>query len=223
MLPSHCEFHYLSYSLNLSLGCILLYTLFGVACYCVLLRKQQTVQAEYEEEGIPWSHVQFADNAEVLRLLESSTGNTTLTADTSTSLMFDSFLYSYTSAAVVAHCETSVRCSSTGNASREEYFSVLCTLCLLAFQHIMYSGVHMCGSLHTAVLLAQSLLYCLPALHNCIALLICLHMLSVTTSGVIAILNEECVVPKGSDEKLASKLASIHEDHPNFRKNKLGG
>jgi hypothetical protein len=35
-----------------------------------------TVQAEYEEEGIPWSHVQFADNAEVLRLLESSTGNT---------------------------------------------------------------------------------------------------------------------------------------------------
>jgi hypothetical protein len=32
------------------------------------------VQAEYEEEGIPWSHVQFADNAEVLRLLESSTG-----------------------------------------------------------------------------------------------------------------------------------------------------
>lgn len=31
-------------------------------------------QAEYEEEGIPWSHVDFSDNAEVLGLVESRMG-----------------------------------------------------------------------------------------------------------------------------------------------------
>lgn len=32
------------------------------------------VKAEYEEEGIPWSHVDFSDNAEVLGLVESRMG-----------------------------------------------------------------------------------------------------------------------------------------------------
>jgi myosin heavy subunit len=54
-----------------------------MVCYCLLLyyaiNNNKIVQAEYEEEGIPWSHVQFADNAEVLRLLESSTGTMQLT------------------------------------------------------------------------------------------------------------------------------------------------
>lgn len=31
-------------------------------------------QIEYEEEGIPWSHVEFSDNAEVLGLVESRMG-----------------------------------------------------------------------------------------------------------------------------------------------------
>lgn len=31
-------------------------------------------QVEYEEEGIPWSHVDFSDNAEVLGLVESRMG-----------------------------------------------------------------------------------------------------------------------------------------------------
>eukprot|EP00903_Cladosiphon_okamuranus_P010022 g9504.t1 len=34
----------------------------------------KNVQAEYEEEGIPWSHVDFSDNAEVLGLIESRMG-----------------------------------------------------------------------------------------------------------------------------------------------------
>ncbi|CAM9542277.1 unnamed protein product, partial [Choristocarpus tenellus] len=34
----------------------------------------KTVQVEYEEEGIPWSHVDFSDNAEVLGLIESRMG-----------------------------------------------------------------------------------------------------------------------------------------------------
>ncbi|CAN0202722.1 unnamed protein product, partial [Hapterophycus canaliculatus] len=34
----------------------------------------KNVQAEYEEEGIPWSHVDFSDNAEVLGLVESRMG-----------------------------------------------------------------------------------------------------------------------------------------------------
>lgn len=32
------------------------------------------MKAEYEEEGIPWSHVDFSDNAEVLGLVESRMG-----------------------------------------------------------------------------------------------------------------------------------------------------
>ncbi|CAM9345683.1 unnamed protein product [Pylaiella littoralis] len=34
----------------------------------------KNVQVEYEEEGIPWSHVDFSDNAEVLGLVESRMG-----------------------------------------------------------------------------------------------------------------------------------------------------
>ena len=31
-------------------------------------------KVEYEEEGIPWNHVDFSDNAEVLGLVESRMG-----------------------------------------------------------------------------------------------------------------------------------------------------
>ena len=36
--------------------------------------------------------------------------------------------------------------------------------------------------------------------------------------GVISVLNEECVRPKGNDEALVSKLTSLHKDHPSFSK-----
>ncbi len=35
-------------------------------------------------------------------------------------------------------------------------------------------------------------------------------------SGVIGLLNEECVVPRGADRRLASKLNSIHDEHVAF-------
>ncbi|CAM9964593.1 unnamed protein product [Scytosiphon promiscuus] len=74
----------------------------------------KNVQAEYEEEGIPWSHVDFSDNAEVLGLVESR-------------------------------------------------------------------------------------------------------------MGVIAVLNEECVRPRGGDLSFVSKLATLHADHPAFSRAKLAG
>ncbi|CAM9539103.1 unnamed protein product, partial [Phaeothamnion confervicola] len=74
----------------------------------------KTVQVEYDKEGIPWSHVDYADNAEVLSLIESR-------------------------------------------------------------------------------------------------------------MGVIAILNEECLRPRGSDESFTSKLATLHADHPAFWRSKLSG
>jgi myosin-5 len=42
-----------------------------------------------------------------------------------------------------------------------------------------------------------------------------------STTGVLSILDEECIIPRGSDERFASKLGSIHEGHPAFVKNKL--
>ena len=36
--------------------------------------------------------------------------------------------------------------------------------------------------------------------------------------GVIAVLNEECLRPKGSDESFTNKLATLHADHPSFAK-----
>jgi hypothetical protein len=96
---------------------------------------------------------------------------------------------------------------------------------MLVSQHIMYTHVH--AAVACLLLQSKQLLF----YHIRTLLIHCVHLpyiymhahIPATTTGVIAILNEECVVPKGSDEKLASKLASIHEDHPNFRKNKLGG
>ncbi|CAM9994958.1 unnamed protein product, partial [Ectocarpus fasciculatus] len=74
----------------------------------------KNVQAEYEEEGIPWSHVDFSDNAEVLGLVESR-------------------------------------------------------------------------------------------------------------MGIIAVLNEECVRPRGGDNSFVSKLATLHADHSAFSRAKLAG
>ncbi|CAM9987258.1 unnamed protein product, partial [Ectocarpus sp. 8 AP-2014] len=74
----------------------------------------KNVQAEYEEEGIPWSHVDFSDNAEVLGLVESR-------------------------------------------------------------------------------------------------------------MGIIAVLNEECVRPRGGDNSFVSKLATLHADHSAFARAKLAG
>ena len=44
------------------------------AVSCPFLRYFVGYKAEYEEEGIPWSHVDFSDNAEVLGLVESRMG-----------------------------------------------------------------------------------------------------------------------------------------------------
>ncbi|CAM9893048.1 unnamed protein product [Ascophyllum nodosum] len=74
----------------------------------------KTVQVEYEEEGIPWNHVDFSDNAEVLGLVESR-------------------------------------------------------------------------------------------------------------MGIIAVLNEECVRPRGSDVSFVSKLSTLHADHSAFARAKLAG
>ncbi len=41
-------------------------------------------------------------------------------------------------------------------------------------------------------------------------------------SGVIGLLNEECVVPRGTDNRLASKLNSIHDEHIAFVSAKPG-
>ncbi len=41
-------------------------------------------------------------------------------------------------------------------------------------------------------------------------------------SGVIGLLNEECVVPRGADHRLASKLNSIHDEHVAFVSAKPG-
>jgi len=40
--------------------------------------------------------------------------------------------------------------------------------------------------------------------------------------GIIAMINEECVRPKGSDENFVSKLKTVHQDDPAFSTPKLG-
>ena len=47
-----------------------------------------------------------------------------------------------------------------------------------------------------------------------------LDLLEVKVTGIFAMIDEECNVPRGSDEGLLSKLIKQHESHPNFERPK---